>query len=164
MAKSGKNKKPANTSSTIALNKKARHDYFLEERFEAGIALAGWEVKALRAGKGQITDCYVIFKDDEAYLLAAQIQPLPEASTHFVTDPYRTRKLLLHRKEITRLQRAIDQKGYTVVPTALYWKKHMVKCEIALAKGKQLHDKRATEKERDWNLQKRRIMSHSTRK
>ncbi len=156
-------KKKGNQSNTIALNKKARHDYFIEERFEAGLALTGWEVKALRAGKGQMTDSYVIFKNAEAWLLGAQIQPLPEACTHFVTDPLRTRKLLLNRREISRLQRAIEQKGYTVVATALYWKRHMVKCEIALAKGKQQHDKRATEKERDWNIQKRRVMSHSVR-
>lgn len=152
-------KKKGNQSNTIAQNKKARHDYFIEERFEAGVALAGWEVKALRAGKGQLTDSYVIFKNAEAWLLGAQIQPLPQASTHFVTDPQRTRKLLLKRRELAKLQQAVEQKGYTVVATALYWKQHLVKCEIALAKGKQLHDKRDTEKERDWNLQKRRIMS-----
>lgn len=156
-------KKPKPTNNTIALNKRAKFDYFIEERFEAGLALAGWEVKSLRGGKGQLTDSYVYFKNGEAWLLGAQIQPLLSASTHFVTDPARTRKLLLHRKELTRLQEAVEQKGYTVVATALYWKKHMVKCEVALAKGKKQHDKRDTEKERDWSRQKQRIMSHAAR-
>ena len=156
MSKASKKKKPS--GNTIAQNKKARHDYFIEERFEAGLALSGWEVKALRAGKGQLTDSYVIFKNGEAWLFGAQIHPLPEACTHYVTDPIRTRKLLLKHREIARLQEAAEQKSYTVVATALYWKKHLVKCEIALAKGKQLHDKRQTEKERDWNVQKQRLM------
>ena len=156
-----KKKKPQN--NTIAQNKKARHDYFIEERFEAGLALAGWEVKALRAGKGQITESYVIFKNGEAWLLGAQIQPLPQASTHFVTDPTRTRKLLLKHRELNKLQEAVEQKGHTIVATAMYWKRHLVKCEVAIAKGKKLHDKRDTEKERDWNLQKQRLLrSHNT--
>jgi SsrA-binding protein len=150
-------KKPKQNSNTIALNKKAKFDFELFERIEAGIALTGWEIKSLRAGKGQITDTYVIFKNDEAWLLAAQIQPLASASTHFVTDPYRTRKLLMHRRQIDRLQEAKEQKGYTVVCTALYWKNHIVKCEVALAKGKQQHDKRQTEKERDWARDKQRL-------
>jgi len=149
-----------NQGSTIALNKKAKFDYELHDRFEAGIALTGWEVKSLRAGKGNITDCYVIFKNNEAWLQAAQIQPLLSASTHFVTDPFRNRKLLLNRREISRLQEAVEQKGYTVVPTALYWKEHLVKLEIAIAKGKQLHDKRETEKERDWAREKQRLFQH----
>lgn len=156
-----KKKKPQN--NTIAQNKKARHDYFIEERIEAGLALAGWEVKALRAGKGQLTDSYVIFKNGEAWLLGSQIQPLPQASTHFVTDPTRTRKLLLKHRELNRLQEAVEQKGHTVVALALYWKQHLVKCEVAIAKGKKLHDKRDTEKERDWNLQKQRLLrSHNS--
>lgn len=156
-----KKKKPQN--NTIAQNKKARHDYFIEERFEAGLALAGWEVKALRAGKGQITESYVILKNGEAWLLGSQIQPLPQASTHFVTDPTRTRKLLLKHRELNKLQEAVEQKGHTVVATALYWKRHLVKCEVAIAKGKKLHDKRDTEKERDWNLQKQRVLrSHNS--
>lgn len=158
-----KPKKKGAQNNTIAQNRRARHDYFIEERFEAGLMLAGWEVKALRAGKGQLTDSYVMFLKSEAWLMGAQIQPLPEASTHFVTEPQRTRKLLLNRKQITKLQEATEQKGYTIVATALYWKQHLVKCEVAIAKGKQLHDKRETEKERDWNLQKRRIMSHENR-
>lgn len=156
-------KKKQNLSNTIALNKRAKFDYFIEDRIEAGLALTGWEVKSLRAGKGQLTDSYVFFKNGEAFLLGAQIQPLPTVSTHFVTDPTRTRKLLLHSREIARLKEAVEQKSYTVVATALYWKQHMVKCEVALAKGKKQHDKRDTEKERDWNRQKQRIMSHSVR-
>lgn len=152
-------KQKQNQSSTIALNKRAKFDYFIEERFEAGLALVGWEVKSLRAGKGQLTDSYVIFKNGEAWLLGAHIQPLQTASTHFVTDPTRTRKLLLSRKQIDRLRESIEQKGYTVVATALYWKQHLVKCEVALAKGKKQHDKRETEKERDWGRQKQRLMS-----
>lgn len=156
-----KKKKPG--GNTIAQNKRARHDYFIEERIEAGLALAGWEVKALRAGRGQLTESYVVFKNSEAWLLGAQIQPLPQASTHFVTDPTRTRKLLMHRRELNKLIEATTQKGYTIVATAMYWKAHMVKCEVAIAKGKQLHDKRQTEKERDWNKQKQRILSTDNR-
>ena len=155
---SKKAKKKQNTSSTIAQNRKARHDFFIEDRFEAGIALSGWEVKALRAGKGQLTESYVVFDKNEAWLLGAQIQPLPEACTHYVTEPTRMRKLLMHRRELDKLQAASEQKGYTIVATALYWKRHIVKCEVALAKGKQMHDKRQTEKDRDWNLQKQRTM------
>ncbi len=151
-------KKKAPSNNTIAQNKKARHDYFIEDRIEAGVALAGWEVKSLRAGKGQLTDSYVLFKNGEAWLFGAQIQPLATASTHFVTDPIRTRKLLLKAREIHRLREATEQKGHTCVALSLYWKAHLVKCEIALAKGKQLHDKRDTEKERDWQREKQRAM------
>lgn len=156
-------KKQNNSGNTIALNKKARFDYELQDRFEAGIALLGWEVKSLRAGKIQLVDSYVIFKDGEAWLFGAQIMPLASASTHFVTDPTRTRKLLLKRRELNRLQEAADQKGYTVVATALYWKAHLVKCEIALAKGKQLHDKREAEKERDWAREKQRLFQRDNK-
>ena len=159
MSKSKKKKQPS--GNTIALNRKAKHDFHLSEKMEAGVALSGWEVKALRAGRGQLTESYVVFEKGEAWLLHAMIQPLPEACTHYVTEPTRMRKLLLHRREIEKLQRAADQKGYTIVATALYWKKHMVKCEIALAKGKQQHDKRQTEKDRDWNIQKQRAMRHT---
>ncbi len=152
--------KNSSQSSTIALNKRAKFDFFIEERFEAGIVLAGWEVKSLRAGKGQLTDSYVIFKDGEAWLLGSQIQPLATVSTHFVSDPTRTRKLLLKHRQLRELREAVEQKGYTVVATALYWKNHLVKCEIALAKGKKQHDKRDTEKDRDWNREKQRAMSH----
>ena len=160
MAKKRKKSAPDNT---IAQNKRARFDYHIEEKIEAGLSLQGWEVKSLRAGKGQLTDSYVLVKDGEAWLLGAQIQPLQSASTHFVTDPGRTRKLLLKRREIARLRQATEQKGYTVVAMALYWKNHLVKCQIALGKGKQLHDKRQTEKERDWNREKQRLMSHAQR-
>ncbi|PCK08743.1 MAG: SsrA-binding protein [Alteromonadaceae bacterium] len=151
-----KKKKPP--SNNIAQNKRARHDYFLEEKFEAGLVLSGWEVKALRAGKGQLTESYVIMKDGEAWLLGAQIQPLPQASTHFVTDPNRARKLLLHAKELAKIKQATEQKGHTIVATSIYWKQHLVKCQIALAKGKQQHDKRQSEKERDWSVQKQRVL------
>ncbi|MFI2811329.1 MULTISPECIES: SsrA-binding protein SmpB [Microbulbifer] len=151
-------KKSANSSRTIALNKRARHDYFIEEKFEAGMELQGWEVKSCREGKAQLTDSYVIFKNGEAWLLGARIQPLPSASTHFVTEPDRTRRLLLNKRELAKLIASVDQKGYAVVCTALYWKKHLIKCEIALAKGKAHHDKRETEKKRDWNREKQRLM------
>lgn len=151
-------KKNAQSSNTIALNKKARHDYFIEEKFEAGLELQGWEVKSCREGKAQLTDSYVIFKNGEAWLLGARVQPLPSASTHFVTEPDRTRRLLLNKRELAKLIAAVEQKGHTVVATALYWKKHLIKCEIALAKGKAKHDKRETEKQRDWNREKQRLM------
>lgn len=155
-------KKPKNkqTDSTIAQNKRARHDYHLVEKFEAGLALQGWEVKSLRAGKAQLTDSYVFLKNGEAFLIGAHITPLNTVSTHYVTEPTRTRKLLLHEKELSRLFSAVNQKGYTCVATALYWKGHLVKCEIALAKGKQAHDKRESEKDRDWKRQKERLMRH----
>lgn len=148
---------------TIAQNKRAKFDYFLEEKFEAGLVLEGWEVKALRAGKAQLTDSYVIFKDGEAWLLGSQITPLPTTSTHVVADPQRTRKLLLNAKEIDRIHGAAEQKGYSVLCTSLYWKKHMVKAEIALGKGKANRDKRDTIKEREWNIQKQRVLRHNNR-
>ena len=156
-------KKPKISENTIALNKRARFDYHIDETFEAGVALMGWEVKSLRAGKGQITDTYVILQNSEALLVGAQIQPLNTASTHFVIEPNRTRKLLLNRKELNKLAVASEQKGKTIVALSLYWKKHLVKLKIGIATGKKQHDKRDTEKERDWNRQKQRIMSHSNR-
>lgn len=153
-------KKQKTPSNNIAQNKRARHDYFLEEKFEAGIALQGWEVKSARMGKVQLTDTHVYFKDGEAWLLGAQITPLNTASTHYVTEPGRYRKLLLNRKEINKLIGSTEQKGYTAVCTSMYWKQHLIKVEIALAKGKQNHDKRDTEKQRDWDRQKQRIMRH----
>lgn len=150
-------KKTAGTA-TIALNKKARHDYFIEERAEAGLALEGWEVKSLRAAKGQLTEAYVLIKDGEAYLFGAHITPLPTASTHIQPDPSRTRKLLLHRRELDHLIGAVERRGYTLVPLALYWKQGRAKLEVGLAKGKKQHDKRATEKARDWQRQKQRIL------
>jgi len=142
-------KQKKHPSGTIALNKKALHDYYIEQRFEAGVSLAGWEVKSLRAGKGQLTDSYVLLKDGEAWLFGSHITPLNAASTHVIADPMRTRKLLLNKKELGKLFGAVQQKGYACIALSLYWKKHLVKCEIALAKGKKEFDKRAVEKERD---------------
>jgi len=148
-------------SRTIALNKRARFEYQIEERLEAGIALEGWEVKALREGRVQFADSYVLLKDGEAFLFGCQINPLPTASTHVTPDPLRTRRLLLHRKEIDRLSGAVDRKGKTVVPTAMYWSKGRAKVEIGIATGKKQHDKRRTQKDRDWERQKARILKHS---
>ncbi len=156
-------KKPKTPDNTIAQNKRARFDYHIEHKFEAGVALQGWEVKSLRASKGQITETYVIVQNGEAWLVGAQIQPINTVSTHYVVDPQRTRKLLLNRRELNKLMEAKDQKGKTIVALSLYWKKHLVKCEIAIASGKKKHDKRDTEKERDWNRQKQRIMQHQNR-
>ena len=156
-------KKPKQPSNTIALNKKAKHDFHLETKFEAGIALQGWEVKSLRMGKVQIVDTYVHVRDGEAWLLNANITPLNTASTHFVTEPTRGRKLLLHKKELAKLHEATQQDGRTCVCTAMYWKKHLVKVEICIAKGKQMHDKRDAEKNRDWNREKQRIVRENTK-
>ena len=142
--------------SLIASNKKARHEYFIEESFEAGLELLGWEVKSIRAGKMRITESYVIFKDGEAFLFGSHIQPLLSASTHIVADPLRTRKLLMHRREIDKLFGMVNQKGHTCVALKVYWSHGRVKCEIALAKGKKMHDKRATLKERDFQRDKQR--------
>ena len=151
-------KKPKTPDNTIAQNKKARHDYHIEDRFEAGIALMGWEVKSIRAGKCQLVDSYVLLKDGEAWLLGSHIEPLNSASTHVVADPTRTRKLLLNRRELGRLFGATQREGYTCVALSMYWKKHLIKVEIGIAKGKKDYDKRATEKDRDWNRQKQRIV------
>lgn len=156
-------KKQKTSDNTIAQNKRARFDYHIEEQFEAGLSLQGWEVKSLRAGKGQITDSYVFLKNGEAWLLNVQIQPINTISTHFVVEPNRQRKLLLNRKEIRKLEVATEQKGHTVVSLALYWKRHMVKCKIAIAGGKKQHDKRQSEKEKDWSRQKQRVMQHNQR-
>ncbi len=146
-----------NNGGTIALNKRARHDYFIEEKFEAGLSLKGWEVKSMRAGRMTIVESYITFKNGEAFLFGAQVQPLLSASTHVVPEATRTRKLLLNRREIEKLMGAINQKGYSCVPLACYWKGPHAKLEIALVRGKQLHDKRATEKDRDWQRDKARI-------
>ncbi len=156
MAKKPK-KKPGSGGSTIALNKKAKHEYFIEERYEAGISLEGWEVKSLRAGRLQLSESYVTIKETEAFLFGAHITPLPTASTHIHPDPVRTRKLLLHRRELDKLIGMVERKGYTLVPLAMYWKKGMAKLEIGLAKGKKQHDKRAAEKDRDWQRDKERL-------
>ncbi|WP_336936381.1 SsrA-binding protein SmpB [Acinetobacter beijerinckii] len=147
-----------NNGGTIAQNRRARHDYFIEEKIEAGMSLQGWEVKSLRAGRMTLTESYVIFKNGEAFLLGSQIQPLLSASSHVVPEATRTRKLLLSRREIDRLMGAVNQKGYSCVPLACYWKGPLVKLEIAMVKGKQLHDKRATEKDRDWQRDKSRML------
>ena len=142
----------------IARNKRARHEFAVEETFEAGLALEGWEVKSLRAGQAQLTEAYVHLKDSEAWLLGAHITPLITASTHVQADPTRTRKLLLHRHELDRLVGAVERKGYTLVPLNLHWNKGRVKLEVGLAKGKQRHDKRADKKDRDWKRQQERIL------
>lgn len=159
MSKSKKDKK--SNSNTIVLNKKARHDYNLEERFEAGIVLEGWEVKSLRAGRVQIRDSYVFIKNNEAWLSSVVITPLETASTHIHPQPNRIRKLLLNRDEINKLIGAVERKGYTLVATAMYWKHGRAKLEIALAKGKKEHDKRASEKDRDWKREKARMLKTS---
>lgn len=156
-------KKPGLPDNTIAQNKRARFDFELLETFEAGVVLTGWEVKALRAGKAQLSDSYVLVKDGEAWLLGSQITPLETASTHFVPDPTRTRKLLLHRKELAKILAATAAKGQTCVCTRLYWKGHLVKASIALAQGKQSHDKRQTERDREWNRQKQRLLRDASR-
>jgi SsrA-binding protein len=143
---------------TIALNKAARHDFHLEDRFEAGVALQGWELKAIRAGRLGIGESYALVKNGEIFLFGAQITPLISASTHVIADDRRTRKLLLHRHEIDRLVGRVEREGYTLIPTAMYWSGNKVKLELALAKGKKNHDKRATEKERDWQREKQRTM------
>ncbi len=153
---SKKNKPTEN--NVIAVNRQARHDYFIEATFEAGLVLEGWEVKSLRAGRVNLKEGYVLLKDGEAWLFGAHISPLASASTHVNPDPSRTRKLLLHKQELNRLIGQVERRGYTLIPLKLYWKKNRVKLEIGLAKGKKLYDKRATEKERDWQREKQRIL------
>jgi len=148
-------------SGTIALNRKARHDFSIEANFEAGLALTGWEVKSLRAGRVQLSESYVLIKNDELWWFGGLITPLISASTHVKADPTRTRKLLMHRTEIDRLIGQVERKGYTLVPLALYWKNGHVKLDIGLAKGKKAHDKRASEKGRDWKREKERILKHN---
>ena len=159
--KPGKDK--ANSTGTIALNKRARHEYALEERFEAGMALQGWELKAIRAGRANITEAYAVVRAGELYLFGAQITPLIQASSHVIADDRRTRKLLLHKREIDGLIGKVERDGYTIVPLSLYWKGNKVKAEIALAKGKQTHDKREASKDRDWARDKQRLMRHVAR-
>ena len=145
----------------IALNKKARHDYFIMERLEAGISLQGWEVKSLRAGRVQIQDSYILLKQGEAFLFGALITPLPTTATHSPHDSQRTRKLLLNRREINKLIGAKERKGLSVIPIALYWKRGKIKIEIAVAQGKKKYDKRQDQKTRDWQRQKSRLLKHS---
>jgi SsrA-binding protein len=143
---------------SIVHNRKAGHDYFIEERYEAGIVLDGWEVKSIRAGRAQIADGYVIVKSDELFLIGAHISPLPTVSTHFIPDPTRSRKLLLHAEEIKRLVGKVEQRGYTLVPLDLHYKKGRIKLEVGLARGKLQHDKRADKKEKEWNREKQRLL------
>ncbi|HEU4622699.1 MAG TPA: SsrA-binding protein SmpB [Burkholderiaceae bacterium] len=147
---------------SIIDNRKAFFDYFIEERYEAGLALEGWEVKAIREGRAQIKEAYVIVRDSQVYLFGAHISPLPTASTHIKPDPVRNRKLLLHAKEISKLIGKVERAGYTLVPLDLHYKGGRVKCEIGLAKGKKQHDKRETEKKRDWEREKARLMRSSS--
>lgn len=147
----------AETPRLIAENRKARFDYFIEERYEAGIVLRGWEVKAMRAGRAQLKESYVYEKDGEAFLFGAHISPLNSASSHVIADPTRTRKLLLNAKELSELAAAVEREGYTLVPLELYWKNGRAKLQIGVAKGKKQYDKRAVEKERDWQRDKQRL-------
>jgi SsrA-binding protein len=147
---------------TIALNRSARHDFYLEDRYEAGLSLQGWELKAIRAGRIGIGESYALVKNGEIFLFGAQITPLIQASSHVIADDRRTRKLLMHRHEIDKLVGKIEREGYTLIPTAMYWSGNKVKLELALAKGKKDHDKRASEKDRDWQREKQRTMrSHN---
>jgi SsrA-binding protein len=156
MAKS--KEKDNNAGGTIALNKRARHEYHIDERYEAGIALQGWELKALRAGRINFTDGYAVILKGEVFLIGCSIPPLISASTHVIAEDRRTRKLLLHKNEIDALMGAVERKGFTLVPLAMYWKGNKVKVEIGIARGKQEHDKRNADKEREWSRDKQRVM------
>ncbi len=156
-------KKSKLPDNNIAQNKKARHDYHIADTFEAGISLMGWEVKSIRAGKCQLVDSYVHVRDGEVWLLNVHIDPLNSASTHVVANPTRPRKLLLHQKEIGKLFGATQKEGYTCVALSMYWKKHLVKCQIGIAKGKKMFDKRADAKAKDWDRQKQRVVREANR-
>ena len=155
---SGAKKPGTEEERPIAENRKARYDYFIEDRYEAGIALEGWEVKSLRAGRAQLKESYVYVKNGEAFLFGSHFSPLTSASTHVRPDPTRTRKLLLHRHQLDHLVGSVERRGYTVVPLQLYWKSGRAKLEIGLAKGKKQHDKRAVDKDRDWQRDKARLL------
>lgn len=146
------------SANSIAENRRARHDYDIEERFEAGLALEGWEVKSLRAGRASIAEAHGLVRNGEVWLIGANISPLPSASSHVRTEPDRTRKLLLHAREIAHLTGAVERRGYTLVPLRVYWKRGNAKLEIGLAKGRKLHDKRQVAKKQDWERQKARIL------
>lgn len=161
--KTAKDKGKGGAGGTIAQNKRARHEYHLEENFEAGLSLQGWELKSIRAGRANITDAYAVVLHGEIYLIGAQIVPLISASTHVVAEERRSRKLLLHRREIDTLIGRVQRDGYTVIPTSLYWKGNKVKAGLSLAKGKQSHDKREASKERDWEREKQRVMRRHNR-
>jgi SsrA-binding protein len=163
MAKDTAEQKDGQTG-TIAVNRRARHDYFIEERYEAGLSLLGWEVKALRAGRLQLAEGYIHVRSEEAFLVGAHVTPLNSASTHVIADPTRSRKLLLKRREIDHLIGAVERKGYTLVPLSMYWKGGRAKLEIGLAKGKKDHDKRASEKDRDWAREKSRTLREAARR
>ena len=151
-------KKPTASNTQIARNKKAYHDFFIEEHYEAGLALEGWEVKSLRASRAHLKESYVLLHGGEAFLFGCHISPLTSASTHIQADPTRTRKLLLHREEIGRLIGLVERKGYTLIPLVMYWKHNRAKLDIGLARGKKEHDKRASEQDRDWERDKQRLM------
>jgi SsrA-binding protein len=150
--------RPETAPRLIAENRKARFEYFIEDRYEAGLALQGWEVKAMRAGRAQLKEAYVYLRGGEAFLIGAHISPLAAASTHIQADPVRTRKLLLHHSELQHLIGSVERRGYTLVPLELYWKNGRAKIQVGLAKGKKQHDKRATEKDRDWQRDKARLL------
>ncbi len=156
----GKKKAKKTTGNVIAVNRRARHEYFIEQRFEAGLSLEGWEVKSLRAGNAQLAEAYVNIKRGEAWLVGAHFSPLKTVSTHIQANPTRDRKLLLHRHELDRLTGAVERKGYALVPLDLHWEKGRAKLTIGLGKGKKQHDKRADRKDRDWQRQKERILKH----
>ena len=157
--KPGKDKaKNAAADKTIALNKRARHEYHLEERFEAGLVLQGWEVKAIRAGRANIKESYILIRNGELFIFGMHITPLTQASTHVKADPTRTRKLLLHATQINKLIGKVERAGYTLVPLDMHYKQGLIKLEIGLAKGKKLHDKREDEKKKDWDREKQRLM------
>jgi SsrA-binding protein len=160
MAGKKKEKDTESGGGTIALNKRARHEYALGDRYEAGLALQGWELKSIRAGRANIGDAYAVIRGGELFLFGSQITPLIQASTHVVADDRRTRKLLLHRHEIDKLVGKVERDGFTLVPTAMYWKSNKVKLELALAKGKQEHDKRDTARDKDWQREKQRALRH----
>ena len=155
-----KKSKDKSNSNTIALNKKARHNYSLTDKFEGGMSLQGWEIKSIRSGKVNISDCYVFVKNGEAYLVGAEITPLNQASSHVVCDPVRDRKLLLNRRELELLSAAVERDGYSLIATAMYWKQCWVKLEFYLGKGKKDHDKRADIKDREWQVDKGRLMKN----
>jgi SsrA-binding protein len=151
-------KETSEQSGPIALNRKARHDYFIDERYEAGVSLMGWEVKSLRAGRLQLAEGYVHIRQGEAYLMGAHITPLNSASTHVIADPTRSRKLLLKRKELDHLTGSVERKGYTLIPLSMLWRRGRAKLELGLARGKKAHDKRETSKDRDWQRDKARLL------
>ncbi len=161
MAGKKSKKKNKQNENTIATNRQATHEYFIEEQFEAGLALEGWEVKSLREGRVQLKESHIIIHKSEAWLLGAHISPLLSASTHIVPDTVRRKKLLLHRQELDKLIGGVERKGYTIVPLSMYWVRGRAKLKIGLAKGKKLHDKRAVSKDRDWQRDKERLMKHA---